>query len=175
VPFGGQHRGGKRAATVVGPPDVQVVSVGADVPAAGGVEGDGGVAAVGRVLQAAEAPPARTGVEGGVGGDLRAAPSWAMQAPSRLRGSWGLTARHGSAWATNSSWLTRTLAGRPGSGACSDAVVPGSGTCSGAAVGRSLPIQALATRPAPAQAVSLSAARRDRSGDINNARSVDGL
>src|SRR5262245_29664480 len=100
-----------------------------------------------------------------------------MQAPSRLRGSRGLTARQGSAWATKSSLLTRTLAGRPGSGACSDAVVPTSGARSGAVVGRSLPVQAPATRPAPAQAVSLSAARRDidRSGDINNAPSVDGL
>ena len=73
VPAGGQDRCGEAAAAVIGRPEVQVVGVGADVPAAGGVEGDGGVAAVGRVLQATEAAPARPGVEGGVGGDLGAA------------------------------------------------------------------------------------------------------
>jgi hypothetical protein len=73
--------------------------------------------------------------------------SWAMQAPSRLRGSRGLTARHGSAWATNSSWLTRTLAGRPGSGAGSGDVGP----LAFVVLGPTPPVHALATSPAPPQ------------------------
>jgi hypothetical protein len=99
--------------------------------------------------------------------------SWAMQAPSRLRGSRGLTARHGSAWATNSSWLTRTLAGRPGSGAGSGVVGP---TLAFVVLGPAPPVHAPATSPAPPQAVSLSAARRDigTSGGIEHAPGVDG-
>jgi len=175
VPPGGQDRCGEAAAAVIGPPDVQVVGVSADVPAAGGVEGDGGVAAVRRVLQATQAAPARPGVEGGVGGDLRAALVVVGDAGAQQVA--GVAGVDGQAWLgvgdelvladPHVGWPTRQR--RRFRRRWAQAAFRRRRTD---LVGTGADHQT-----APPQAASLRAARRDsgRFRDIENAPSVDGL